>query len=136
MATLLKDVALQYAIGCGGILVAIVFGIVIVVIVSSCASRAPVYNQLDCQDYYDELMIDLEAYENPEVQILKITASKESDDIAWDKRICPAVAETTEGNFSLWSVVIEQTSTEWTFETILEELESPPATVSGPTPRQ
>ena len=131
---LLKDVALQYAIGCGGFLAAIVVVIVMVIIVSSCGSGASGYNQLECQDYYDGLMPDMRVDESSEVQILSITANEEKDQIAWNKSICPGVMETTKGKFKIWTIEIEETSTDWFFESEVEWLGPQPIPVSPPAP--
>ena len=132
----LKDVALQYAIGCGGFLAVIVVAIVVVVVVSSCGGGASGYDQLECQDYYDDLIDEIEFPEPSDVQILKITASKEVDRIAWNKRLCPGVVETTEGNFRIWTFVTEETSTEWFFESAFELMENQPVPLSAPAPQQ
>ena len=131
-----KDVAINYAIGCGGCLVAIVVVIIIVAVVSICGVRGSGLDRLECQEEYDDFISVFNEDDSPHGRILKVTASQETDRIAWDKRMCPGVAETAKGEFEVWLAVIDETSEDWTFEFQIEPLKSEPLPVSPPDPRQ
>ena len=106
-----KDLGCNYAIGCGGILVATVIGVVIVLIASVCAGGE---KEVDCQELQSWAVSNSETWEDVDTgtppqdfKILEIAPELEKDHAEPGMEVCPGVAQTTDGLESIWFVFDE-----------------------------
>ena len=104
----IKDLGCNYAIGCGGILVAAVFGVVIALIAGVCAGGE---REVDCQELHNWAINDPEPWgytetDNPllDFKILEIDSELEKDRPEPGMEVCRGVAQTTDGPESIWFV--------------------------------
>ena len=79
--------------------------------------------EYECQALYGDFA---SSYQRPELDglgVLSISLTRHTDDLEWDKRVCPAVAETPAGRYNVWIEVTGESATEWEFEFRTEPVE-------------
>ena len=77
----------------------------------------------ECQALYGDFA---SSYQRPELDglgVQSISLTRHTDDLEWNKRVCPAVAETSAGRYNVWIEVTGESETEWEFEFRTEPVE-------------
>ena len=77
----------------------------------------------ECQALYGDFA---SSYQRPELDglgVQSISLTRHTDDREWNKRVCPAVAETSAGRYNVWIEVTGESETEWEFEFRTEPVE-------------
>ena len=131
----IKDLGCQYALGCGGIVLATVIGVIIVLIATVCGGED---GMVDCQDLHDEAMdstmgwVDEDTGETlPDFRILEITSDVDQGSTEPGVEICRGVAQTTDGAESIYYIYENDSS----FSIYTEPLDEP-SPVTAPAPRR
>ena len=122
-----------YALGCGGIVLATVIGVIIVLIATVCGGED---GMVDCQDLHDEAMdsamgwVDEDTGETLlDFRILEIASDVEKGSTEPGVEICRGVAQTTDGAESIYYIYENDSS----FSIYTEPLDEP-SPVTAPAP--
>ena len=121
---LLQDIGCHLAVGCGGLVaLGVVIALVSVLTVLCGGSQGdygydPDTQVVNCQEYVDsavEANVGVPWF-GDDVMVLSIKADLKRDRVDWDKRVCPGVAETTDGKYEIWYFVTDYEDEEWTLD--------------------
>lgn len=103
---LLKDVGCNYAIGCGGLIIAVAIAIAFAAIISMCSDGRP--KEFNCQELHDWAMEpkDWESTDTgqplDDFRILEIIPDPDAETVAEHGAFCQGTAQTTDGEHLIW----------------------------------
>ena len=77
----------------------------------------------ECQALYGDFASSIRGPSSTGWEFSPSPSHGHTDDLEWDKRVCPAVAETSAGRYNVWIEVTGESATEWEFEFKAEPVE-------------